>query len=422
MFFSSGEINSDTEHIYYNARIDNLLDGVDNGASEECVYNKQTQNILERQSDYEMAVQSWSIRTLLPVFIATIKQGTNTDINAMPFKVCYSFTTGGITTNFPTELIWVADPVNLDGRPLPKAPIDNNGLQDVKTSPNYYWANNYMTFINIINTALKSSYDAFNVAHPGIHAEEVWLQYDARTGLISFIAETSYATTPIRARVWVDALLFKYIDTIQNQFYGYNNADGKDYQINFQLQNGNSNAWALGNHYAGTVPNIQTDPPDYIIMEQETDTRFLWSNIKQILITSTSIGVRSEYMPYIEFPQSLNEQRTIPNPNRQPGQPATSLINDSIFNLNTKAVISYIDYGYASPNQSTASEMSSLHRDIFYKPVFYKWIDLTTNSPLNNLNIEMFCQTEDGFILPLRIPNKSSVNIKLVFRKKNNVD
>ena len=102
-------------------------------------------------------------------------------------------------------------------------------------------------------------------------------------------------------------------------------------------------------------------------MSQEVDSRFLWSNIKQILITSSSINVRNEYMPFIQFPQSLNEQRIIPNPNRQPGQPATSIINDSVFNLNKKSVLSYVDYNYASPSPSV---QSSLHRDIFYKPHF----------------------------------------------------
>lgn len=421
MFFSNDnqQLNTDTEHIYYNARIDNLLDGIDNGASSECVYNKQSQNILERQSDYELAVQSWSIRADLPVFIATIKQGTNADINAMPYSVCYSFTTGGITTDFQTELIWVPDPVHLTGNPLPSAPVNNNGIQDLKTSPTYYWNNTYQHFVNIINTALKTSYDAFNVAHPGIHAEECWVQYDGRTGLFSIIAPTSYATAANPARVYLDALLFKYLDTINTRFHGYNQQNGKDFQIDFQLRNGNSNGWAKGNHYAGVVPNVLTVPPAYIIMEQESDSRFLWSNIKQILITSSSINVRNEYMPFIEFPQSLNEQRTIPNPNRQPGQPATSLINDSVFNLNRKSVVSYIDYNYASPSSSV---QSSLHRDIFYRPKYYKWIDLIGDSPLNHLNIEMFYQTEDGFILPLRIPNKASVNIKMVFRKKNNVD
>lgn len=422
MFYSNSEqiLSSDSEHIYYNARIDNLLDGIDNGASEDCVYNLQTQNIVQKQSEYELAVQSWNIRALLPVFIATIKQGTNTNINAMPFKVCYSFTTGGVTTNFPTELVWVPDPTWLTvasgGRPLPKPPNSNNGIQDLKTSPQYYWCNNYMTFVNIINTALKASYTAFNNAHGGIHNQECWVQFDARTGLFSIVAPTSYATTAVRATVYVDALLFKYLDTIQAQFYGYNNANGKDYAINFELKNGNSNGWALGNHYAGVVPDALEKPPAYIIMEQEADSRFLWSNIKQILITSSSINVRNEYMPQIDFPQSLNQQRTIPNPNRTPGQPATSLINDSVFNLNKKSVISYIDYNYASPSIST---QSSLHRDIFYKPHFYKWIDLVGDSPLNNLNLEMFFQTEDGFILPLNIPNKASVNIKMVFRRKN---
>lgn len=416
MFYSNNtEEENQTEHVYYNARIDNLLDGIDNGATTECVYNKQTQNIINKQSDYELAVQSWSIRTDLPVFIATIKQGTNTDINAMPYTVCYSFTTGGVTTDFSTELIWVPDPVHLTGNPLPEPPANNNGIQDLKTAPTYYWNNTYQHFVDIINTALKTSYDAFNAAHAGIHAEECWVQYDGRTGLFSIVSPTSYATAANPAKVFFDALLFKYLDSINTRFHGYNQPNGKDFQIDFQLRNGNSNGWAIGNHYAGPPATNQTTPPDYIIMEQESDNRFLWSNIKQILITSSSINVRNEYMPEILFPQSLSEQRTIPNPNRQPGQPATSLINDSVFNLNRKSVISYIDYNYASPARSV---QSSLHRDIFYRPLYYKWIDLIGDSPLNNINIEMFYQTEDGFILPLRIPNKASVNIKLMFRKK----
>ena len=62
--------------------------------------------------------------------------------------------------------------------------------------------------------------------------------------------------------------------------------------------------------------------------------------------------------------------------------------------------------------------LSSTHRDIFYTPRFYKWIDLIGDSALNNINIQMFFETEDGFVLPLQIPNKASVNVKMVFRRK----
>ena len=418
-------------HIYYNVRIDNELDGEDNGASKSCVYDKQVQDILMVQSDYEMCVESWNLRAKMPIFIATVKQGAEPDPpvaddlyrNQMPYSINFQYTTGGVTTNYPTELVWVPDfafssinPNRIE--PLPVVSWKNNGIQDLTTNPDYYYCNSFAKMINIINTALKSSYDAFNLAHAGVHASAPFLQYDNKTGLMAVVGELSYANgtgVPTnKAYVGMDALLYKYFDSIPATFNGYNNVDFMDYIIAFEEFPGGSNAWALGNHYAGEVTNKQTTPPDYIIMEQESDCRYLWSNIKDILIVSNSINVRSEFMPSINFPQKLNQQNSIPNPN--PSIEGTSQIADiNTFNLDKKSIISYIDYNYASPNETT---QTSIHRDIFYKPRYEKWIDLVSNAPLNNINIEVFFQTEDGFILPLIVPNKSSVNVKLQFRKK----
>lgn len=414
------------EHIYYNIRIDNPIDGTDNSASRECVYNKQTQPIIEKQSDYEMAIESWSLRAVLPVFVATIQQGTNTNINLMPFSVCYSYTTAGVTTNFQTFLVWQPDYTWTQApNQLPKAPNDNNGIQDLITSPHYYDCNNFQRFVDIINNALKTSYDAFNAAHPAVHTEECWVQYDTRTGLFSIVGELSYAVGAggigtNKAFVFFDALLYKYIDSIPAGFNGYNNNFGKDYDITFEQKNGGSNAWVHGNPYAGEVVNPQTSPPAYIIMDQENDCRSLWNNIKQIIISSTSITVRNEFMPFIEFPQKLQERTDgIPtgdtplNPDGTYQNVVRSDINT--FGLEKKNIISYIDYNYASPQMAI---QSSKHRDIFYKPHFYKWVDLTSDTPLNNVNIEVQFETEDGFILPVNIPNKASCSIKLAFRRK----
>ena len=392
-----------SEHIYYNLRIDNAFDGFTNETLQQAVYDKQTGAILEKQSEYEVGVESWGVRAQLPIFIAPIKQGifnpTN-NINLMPFKVCYSFTTGGVTTDFSTELLWTPDPKFTDTpQAPPKPPSENNGLQDLFTNPGYYWCTKYQRFVDIINTALKSSYTDFNAAHGGIHAKECWLQYNAQTGLISMVAETSYATGANPANVFFDARLYKYIDTINAEFSQFSSLTGKDYRINFRLYEGESNGWAIGNHDAGVVPNPLTSPPAYIILEQETDSRFLWSNIKQILITSSSIAVRNTYMPFYSNP--FQQQ------NRGYDQ----------FNQNKKAVLSYVDYNYASPLQG-ASIMSSLSRDIYYKPKYIKWQELLSDSNLNNINVEIFYITDREQILPLNLPSDASASVNLVFRKK----
>ena len=135
-------------------------------------------------------------------------------------------------------------------------------------------------------------------------------------------------------------------------------------------------------------------------MEQERDCRYLWNNIKNILVTTSSISVRDEYMPPPTHPKALSQTT-----NR--------------FNIDKKSILSYIDYNDNSPSQGT---QSSLHRDIFYRARYHKWTDLLNDGSLNNINIEFFYETEDGFVLPLRVPAKASANVKMVFRRKKQIN
>ena len=62
------------EHIYYNLSIQNPFDGVDNGNTDDCVYEKQTPAILNKQSDYELCVDAWQVRAKLPIVICPIQE------------------------------------------------------------------------------------------------------------------------------------------------------------------------------------------------------------------------------------------------------------------------------------------------------------------------------------------------------------
>ena len=63
------KLEDNREHIYYNVRYNNAFNGVDSSASENTAINISTSNILEKQSDYECAVDYWSIRGQIPVMI-----------------------------------------------------------------------------------------------------------------------------------------------------------------------------------------------------------------------------------------------------------------------------------------------------------------------------------------------------------------
>jgi hypothetical protein len=99
----------DTKHIYYDVRIDNAYNGVDSSSSSNCSYQKQSIDILEKQSNYELCVEHWSLRGQIPVMIAKIQEGNNTNINLMPFSVCFESATG---VDFKQDLIYTPPIIN----------------------------------------------------------------------------------------------------------------------------------------------------------------------------------------------------------------------------------------------------------------------------------------------------------------------
>lgn len=377
-------LRDESEHIYYDIRLENQFDGVDSSASQNASYNKQTSNILERQSDYELAVSFWSLRGQIPIFVCPILEGNNNFINDTPFGVCFSFA----GNDYPVRLIYTPD--STVNAPLPQAPLNNNGVQD--NSSTYYYIYTFQLFITMINTAMTTAYTNFNAVHGGIHASAPQFQYDAVSGLISMIAERSYSQAG-GASVNVNALLFNYLEGIRVNFNGYNQADFKDFNFIFTEEPFNK----LG---FGIPPNTVTNPPTHNKYTQEYDVRYLWANVKSILITSSSISSRDEYLPESKNPNFINQNR------------------NNAFNPNTRAVLSYYDIFLDSNGGGGANWRQYL----YYEPKIYKWTDLMSDSPLNNINIEIFLQLNSGELLPLSIPCQAVATIKLLFRKKKCIE
>ena len=373
-------LRKDNEHIYYNIRIDNQSTPTNSSASPHTIFNKQTDNILSKQSDYELAVGFWSLRAQIPIFVCPVLEGNNPNINDTPYGVCLSIG----TDNYPVRIIYSPDSI-FTADQLPKPPSQNNGVQD--NSSTYYFIYTFQKFIELINIALTTSYNQFNVAHPGIHSTAPQFQYDSLTGLISLICERSYSQGG-GSTVNVNALLFNFIEGIRVNFNGYNQPNFKDF--NFILDELPFNQLGFS-----IPPNTITNPPLYNKYSQEYDLRYLWCNVKSILITSSTISARGEYLPSSENPNFLNKI-------------------DNSFLPNTRSVISYYDIFL----DSSGGNGANWRQYLYYDPKIYKWIDLKSDAPLNNINIEIFIQLSTGELLPLMIPSDSVATIKLLFRKK----
>ena len=331
-----------------------------------------------------MTVGFWSLRGQIPIFVCPILQGNNNLINDTPFGVCISFG----TDDYPVRIIYSPDsifPINQ----LPRPPSQNNGVQD--NSSTYYYIYTFQKFITLINSAITTSYNQFNAVHPGIHGSAPAFQYDSITGLISLVAERSYSQAG-GASLNLNALLFNYLEGIRVNFNGFNQNNFKDFNFIFDELPFNQLGFSI-------PPNTVTNPPAYNKYTQEYDVRYLWCNIKSILITSNSISARGEYLPESANPNFINN------------------VSNS-FNPNTRSVISYYDIFL----DSSGTNGANWRQYLYYDPKIYKWIDLTSDSPLNNINIEIFIQLNSGELLPLSIPSDSVATIKLLFRKKKCIE
>lgn len=384
-----------TEHIYYDLRLDNLYKDSEN--SKIASINTKVSNILDKQSDYEMAVTFWNLRGYLPVFICPILEGSNTNINATPYGVCYRY--AGV--DYATRVIYSPD-ANTGVYPDPKPPggiNGNGGIQDI--SSGYYFIFTFEKFIEMVNTALLASYIAFNTANPGVHGQAVYFQYDAETGLISLVAEYSYRDGGGGAEIYMNALLLNYFEGIRVIFYGYDQTNFKDFRFPM-VYNYTTNSKAhflIGQTPIVTIaPAIPPNPP-YMIFEQEYDCRYLWANIKSIIFTSSTISVREEFLPNVKNPNATTLSSTF----------------NSAFNPSSKSIISYYDIIF----NTTSTSGANWRQYLYYIPQVQKWMDLTSNDALNQFNIEVFIQLTNGQTLPLYIPVNSSIDIKLLFRKKN---
>ena len=378
------ETKDDQEHIYYNIQINNIYRNTE--APIVAQVNDQTSTILSKQSDYECTVTFWSLRGQMPVFICPVAEGTNANINLTPFGVSYSF--GGL--DYPAQVVFVPETYLLS-LPLPKAPNSNNGIQDLQTNPTYYYVWTFQDFLDMVNTALNTAYIAFNAVNPGVHNSPVWFQYDSETGLISLIAEYSYANQA-GADVFCNYLLLNYFEAIQVYFFCYDQVNFKDFRFIMDHDFTNRNAYALP---GATIP-LPPAPPAYIQMQQEYECRYTWANIRSILFTSSSIQTRDEFIPQINNPNAFSNNQT------------------NNFNPNFLNILSYYDIIFDSSGTSGANWRQYL----FYNPQIYRWLDLVSDDPLRSFNINIYLQLTNGQLVPLLLPVNNSVDIKLLFRKK----
>jgi hypothetical protein len=152
------------------------------------------------------------------------------------------------------------------------------------------------------------------------------------------------------------------------------------------------------NNYAGiNTIQLPVTAPSFtcIYINQEWDTTSVWTPVSSIVFTSATFPI---------IPNRLS--------------PPQAYYNGVLYNLS------------ASGNNSNIAQVITdlASGDLCYKPSLlyeptaqYRLIDMVGNTPLTNINIQVFWKSKLGNFVPFRLATGNSCSMKLLFTKKSSV-
>lgn len=312
-----------------------------------------TQPILQKCNDYYCSVLRFDFPlNVVPLWICPIVPLPNTNVNLTEFKIGIN----SLGVNYTQQLIFT--PVSDQFQ----APLVNNDPQNP-----YYWVYSYQTFIDMFNNALQTVFNA-----TGLPGSAPYLIFDPVTSLISFILPRLFVEiTPNKPIIYINEATLQYLDAFQVFWYGFNQPDGRDYDLLFNN---------LNSPY--TYNNIPVNPPNQFIFTQDYSTVPGWSPLRKILITTNTIPIAYEW--------------TLAGENL-----------DTQFPILTDFV----------PQIEKAGQTRTI---AYYIPLSqYRLVDLISTGPLQKIDIKVYWESTQGIIFPLIIPEFQQINIKLGFFKKS---
>lgn len=385
-------IETNPDKVYYDLTIANLNNGDVNPVnSPPLIFNEQRQNaIIPNTGEYYLSIVRFQLDTTsLPIFVPIIQLGPN---QPDPNLTIYSVTVVDNSTSPPTPyqvyIEWVNQIANVDV-PQPPAP---NPLQ---AESEWYFCYNFEWMVNLVNTALATAIGpnptGANLTN-GI-ASMAWNSSSNTATLYLDEANFYTPTYPIgpnptipKYSLYFNQALYTLFSSFPATYYGsVGVVSGQNYEI-------------LVTNYSGvnTIQLPVTAPSTpCIYINQEWDTTSVWTPVSSIVFTSATFPI---------IPTRLS--------------PPQAYYNGVLYNLN------------ASGNNSNIAQVITdlASGDLCYKPSLlyeptaqFRLIDMVGNTPLTNINIQVFWKSKLGNFVPFRLATGNSCSMKLLFTKKSSV-
>ena len=329
--------------------------------------------ILAKCSDYFVSV----IRFVIPLdtiplaVMPIIPNQGNANLTPMIIGINY------LGTDYPVSVLYIPD--NNQAAP------DQNQPTQVITP--YYYTYTYQKFIFMFNVALNEAWIDSGLGGPdGVFPNLVppFLYLNPATQLVSIVVNSVFTTIAGgQPFIFWNQPVEHYLEAIEVFFYGYNQPNGKDFQLSLNFPTPDKFYAPLFTPATDIAPAIT-----YYQFTQEYPVLQYWTSLRKIIISTNTIPIINEYIP------SSNNST---NPN---GVAASFPV--------------LTDY-------APAIELAGQSRAIaYYFPTSqYRLVDMVSDSPLQKVDLKIFWEDVRGNLYPLTISLFQQASVKLAFLKKS---
>lgn len=332
--------------------------------------------LIDNLGDFNVALDSASIPAdNLPLWVPKIVPFPNTNNNLTPYS--FSLEYNG-TISDETFLIYIPQNPNKIFIPLSiyQPTPDYNST--------YYEVYTVDFFIKMLNNTLTSAFNNLSgkIALPA-GAVPPYFSYRNNTDKLSINAQQNYYdidNTPIPIKVYANYDMFTLTDKIDFIYYGTGNSVTSPTDFQYYISNFRNNVIVPSD----IIPPYTSDDY-YLSMEQELPSISNLSPIKSICIVSSSLPIRSDYIP------------------RKVGT-SESLVGEEVILTEFEPILRF-------PQENVGN-------NILYRPQYRRWKNMKSQLALQRIDVTVYWR---DFIGNLHIvySNLTRIStIRLVFQKK----
>lgn len=403
--------DTDPEYLYYNLSIINnqTVDIV--GDDPEVVYTEtRSSALLNDASKYDFSIVRFTSNGCslnMPLFIPQVQIGQSDPdltVYSITLDLSATYDVGGTPEHVDlSSRQWIMWQPEYTNEEVPKPPIETQEIANSK----YYWTSTYSHFLKLVNTAFTAAradlQAQLTALHPGtlIVSEAPWMVRDPTSNLFSIYADTygyggadrvsaGSAVADEDFTIHFNSNMYGLFANFQALFVGQDVTLGREWEIQVQNLLGQN----IGNQAS---PSSSTPAPTtkYWIMTQDYEsTTQLWNPISALVFTTNMIPVIAEQTG---DPLSVGQSSVGGSlPSAQGFQPIITDIaydNSPAQGRQLNQYLPTAQYRYASMGASKV--------------------------PIRSIDIKVFFKARlSGELIPVTMFNLSSIEVKILFRKK----